>query len=77
LSAFKAIFPAYKIDLQISSAIISKKGILLSAIAKVLNGISLAFAIFVSNSLTSKARFCLMLIAKAAIRACKSIKGGV
>jgi hypothetical protein len=60
-----------------SSAIVSKKGMLLGAIAGVLNGISLAFIIFVSSSLTSKARFCLMLIAKAAIRAYKSIKGGL
>jgi hypothetical protein len=60
-----------------SSAIVSKKGILLSAIAKVLNKMSFAFTIFVSNSLTSKACFCLMLIAKATIRAYKSIKGGL
>jgi hypothetical protein len=74
-SALKAVFPAYKIDLQMSSAIVFKKGILLSAIAGVLNEISLTFTIFISSSLTSKARFCLMLIAKATKRACKSIKG--
>jgi len=60
-----------------SSAVISKKGMLLSAIVKVLNGISLAFAIFINSSLTSKARFCLVLIAKAIIKACKFIKGGL
>jgi hypothetical protein len=60
-----------------SSAIVSKKGILLSAIAGVLNGISLAFAIFISSSLTSKARFCLVLIAKATKGACRFIKGGL
>jgi len=60
-----------------SSAIVSKKGILLSAIAGVLNGISFAFIVFISSSLTSKACFCLMLIAKAAIRAYGSIKGGL
>jgi hypothetical protein len=60
-----------------SLAIVFKKGMLLSAIAGVLNGISLAFTIFISSSLTSKARFCLMLIAKAAIKAYKFIRGGL
>jgi hypothetical protein len=49
---------------------------LLSAITSVLNAISPAFTIFISSSLTSKARFCFILFAKALIRACRFIKGG-
>jgi hypothetical protein len=41
----------------------------------VLNAISLAFAIFVSSSLTSKARFCFMLFIRALIRAYKFVRG--
>jgi hypothetical protein len=57
-----------------SSAIVSKKGMLLSAIAGVLNRISFTFTIFVSSSLTSKACFCLVLIAKAIKGAYKFIR---
>jgi len=60
-----------------SSSIISGKGILLSAITSVLNAISPAFTMFISSSLTSKARFCFMLSTKALVRAYKSIRGGL
>jgi hypothetical protein len=60
-----------------SSAIAFKKGMLLSIIAEVLNGISFTFIIFISSSLTSKAYFYLMLIAKAITKAYKLIKGGL
>ena len=59
-----------------SFSIISGKGMLLSAITSVLNAISPAFTIFISSSLTSKARFCFMLFAKALIKACRFIRGG-
>ena len=71
------MFPACKIDLQMSSNVVSGKGMLLSAIASVLNIISPAFAVFVSSSLTSKARFCFILSTKALVKACKSVKGGL
>jgi hypothetical protein len=57
--------------------VVLKKGMLLSAIISVLNAISPAFAIFISSFLTSKARFCFMLFAKALVRAYKFIKGGL
>ena len=50
---------------------------LLNVITSVLNAISLAFTIFVSSSLTNKARFCSMLFTKVLVRACKSIRGGL
>jgi len=48
---------------------------LLSAITSILNIILPAFAIFISSSLTSKARFCSMLSIRALIRAYGFIRG--
>jgi len=70
------MFPARRIDLRMSSSVVSGKGMLLGAIASVSNTISPAFAVFVSSSLTSKARFCSMLSARALVRACGSVRGG-
>jgi len=60
-----------------SFSVVSRKGMLLNAITSVLNAISPAFIIFISSSLTSKARFCFILFAKALVRACRFIKGGL
>ena len=60
-----------------SSAVVSRKGMLLGATARVSNGMSPTSAVFISSSLTSRARFCLVLIARAAIGACRSVKGGL
>ena len=60
-----------------SSAVVSRKGMLLGATARVLNGMSPASAVFISSSLTSRARFCSVLIARAAIGAYGSVRGGL
>jgi hypothetical protein len=49
---------------------------LLGAITSILNIISPASIIFISSSLTSKARFCSMLSTKALVGAYRSIRGG-
>ena len=59
-----------------SSSIVLRKGMLLGATTSVLNTISPASTVFISSSLTSRARFCSMLSAGALVGACGSLRGG-
>jgi len=60
-----------------SSGVVKGNKIFLSAIAGELNGISLAFTIFVSSSLIKRALFSLMRLAGGLAGSRKSIKGGL
>ena len=71
------MFPAYRIDLQMSSSMVLGKGMLLGATTSVLNTISPASIVFISSSLTSRARFCSMLSTRALVGAYGSVRGGL
>jgi hypothetical protein len=68
---------AFKINLRAFLGIISKKGMLWAIIIKKELGISFALAVFVNNSLISKARFSFMLFASVFARYYEFIKKGL
>jgi hypothetical protein len=74
---FKAILLTFKIDLRTSSNVIGGKGIFRTTTNKEKLNMSLASAVFVSNSLTSKAHFFFISFASKLAGYYKFIKGGL
>jgi hypothetical protein len=71
------MFPAYRINLWISSSIVLRKGIFLGIITSVLNIISLASTVFINSSLTNRACFYSIFSTRALVKAYRSIRGGL
>jgi hypothetical protein len=73
----RAILFAFKINLRAFSGIINKKGMLWAIIIKKELNIFFALAVFINNSLISKARFSFILLAGIFARYCEFIKKGL